>query len=56
MIIGMHTHCAAISANMVAAYLPANPEEIYKHLLLLLEDGETVEPIPCRCALFYAAP
>jgi len=47
MIIGMHTHCAAISANMVAAYLPANPEEIYKHLLLLLEDGETVEPIPC---------
>eukprot|EP00964_Phaeocystis_antarctica_P057335 scaffold33928_cov57-Phaeocystis_antarctica.AAC.3 len=47
MIIGMHTHCAAISANMVAGYLPANPDEIHKHLLLLLEDGETVEPIPC---------
>ena len=56
MIIGARSHCLAISANIVAAYLPANPEEIYKHLLLLLEDGETVEPIPCRCALSCTAP
>ena len=47
MLLGMHSHCTAVSANAVAAYLPANQEEIYKQLLLLLEDGETVEPIPC---------
>jgi hypothetical protein len=53
LVIGSHTHCVAISANMVAAYLPVNPEEIYKHLLILLEDGETVEPIPCSDNAFF---
>jgi hypothetical protein len=47
MIIGATSHCEAFSGNTVAGYLPANQEEIYKHLLLLLEDGEAVLPIPC---------
>lgn len=47
MLIGTSSHCEAISGNVVAGYLPANPEEIYKHLGHLLEDGETVLPIPC---------
>ena len=45
--IGSHSHCSAVSANMVAGYLPVNSEDIHKHLLLLLEDGDTVDPIPC---------
>ena len=39
--------CNAFSAPIVAAYLPVNPKLLEQHLLLLLEDGETVEPIPC---------
>ena len=37
MIISADSHCSAISANAVAGYLPANQDEIFKHLLLLLE-------------------
>jgi len=47
MIIGASSHCEAISGNVVAGYLPANPEMIFQHLGHLLEDGETVLPIPC---------
>ena len=47
MIIGATSHCEAISGNVVAGYLPANPEMIFQHLGHLLEDGETVLPIPC---------
>ena len=44
MLLGMHSHCTAVSANAVAAYLPANQEEIYKHLLLLLEVTPSPNP------------
>ena len=47
LILGSHGHCAALSANIVAGNAPVNPTLIQQQLLLLLEDGETVEPIPC---------
>ena len=47
LILGSHGHCAALSANIVAGNAPINPTLIQQQLLLLLEDGETVEPIPC---------
>jgi len=47
LILGSHGHCAALSANIVAGNVPVNPTLIQQQLLLLLEDGETVEPIPC---------
>ena len=47
MVVGSHSHCAAVSGNVVAAWLPANKDLVQQQLLHLLEDGETVEPIPC---------
>ena len=47
LVLGAHSHCQAISANIVAAYAPINPTLIEQQLLMLLEDGEVVEPIPC---------
>ena len=46
LILGSHGHCAALSANIVAGNVPVNSTLIQQQLLLLLEDGETVEPSP----------
>jgi hypothetical protein len=43
---GGKSHCRVYSPYITAGYLPAAPGPIRAHLLALLEDGESVVPVP----------
>ncbi len=51
---GGKSHCRVYSPYITAGYLPAAPGPIRAHLLALLEDGESVVPVPSTdCVLLW---